>query len=342
MAQGDQLERSTIEPRSLWPMALAAGLLALRYRRRLPRTAPASGMTVRLRPSDALGDASPPARAARPVRSLKAILLGVYEDISRHRLLTMAAGVTFYAVLAIFPAIAAIVAIYGLFADTKSIAMHLQNLSDMLPGGGIDVIRDQLNRLTAESSGTLGLASVIGFLVSLWSANSGTKGMFDALNAAYGEDEKRGFLRLTAISMIFTLAAIAFVLAALVLMVVVPPVLKALGLGGVTTVLVTVLRWPVLALVIALLLAPLYRYGPSRASAQWRWISWGSATAALGWLLVSLLFTWYAANFGTYNKTYGTLGAVMGFMMWIWLSTVVILIGAEVDAALEEQTAERR
>ncbi len=283
--------------------------------------------------------AAPP--AARPRSGWKAILLRVYDDISRHRLMTMAAGVTFYAVLAIFPAIAAIVAIYGLFADASTIATHLQSLSGVLPEGAMNVVGDQLKRLTAQGSGTLGLASVLALLVSLWSANSGTKGMFDALNAAYGEDEKRSFLRLTAISLVFTLAGMVFILAALGLMVVVPPLLGALGLGGATAILVKVLRWPILVLVVALLLAPLYRYGPSRTSAQWRWISWGSAIGALGWLVVSLLFTWYAANFGTFNKTYGTLGAVMGFMMWIWLSTLMILIGAEIDAELERQTAER-
>src|SRR5690242_3378241 len=286
MTPGDQVERSPMQPRSLWPMALAAGLLALRYRRRSSGNPTPREATVPTRsPNAPRGDPGLSALAARPGRSRKAILLGVYEDISRHRLLTMAAGVTFFAVLAVFPAIAAIVAIYGLFADTTSIATHLQALSGVLPGGAVDVIRDQLNRLAAESGGTLGLASVLGLLLSLWSANSGTKGMFDALNAAYGEDEKRSYIRLTAISMIFTLAAITFVLAALALMVVVPPVLKALGLGGVTTVLVTVLRWPVLAQVIALLLAPLYHYGPSRTSAQWRWISWGNAIASLGWLV---------------------------------------------------------
>ncbi len=337
MAQGNQFERKPGRPGSLWVMALAAGLLALRSRHQHSQ---ATVGRAAMPPPPGAGLAStPPAPKTGP--RWKATLLRVYEDISRHRLMTMAAGVTFYAVLSIFPAIAAIVAIYGLFADASTIATHLQSLSGVLPEGAMNVVGDQLKRLTAQGSGTLGLASVLALLVSLWSANSGTKGMFDALNAAYGEDETRSFLRLTAISMIFTLAAIAFVLVALGLMVVVPPVLKALGLGGATALLVKVLRWPVLVLVVALLLAPLYRYGPSRASAQWRWISWGSAVAALGWLAVSLLFTWYAANFGTFNKTYGTLGAVMGFMMWIWLSTLVILIGAEVDAELERRTTTR-
>jgi membrane protein len=274
-------------------------------------------------------------------RSWKAILLQVYRDISRHRLLVISAGVTFYGLLAIFPAIAALVALYGLFADPSKIAEHLNSLSGVLPGGAIEVVRDQMNRVAAQGSGNLGLTLFIGLVVSLWSANSGTKSMFDALNLVYGVEEKRSFLRLTLKSLALTAAVIAFVLIALSAMVVVPAVLDALGLKDATALLVKVLRWPVLVLIVALLHAMLYRYGPSREHAQWHWISWGSAIAAVGWLAHSLLFSWYAANYGNFNKTYGSLGAVMGFMVWMWLSTLVILIGAELDAKLEQPPCDR-
>ena len=273
-----------------------------------------------------------------PARSWKDVLLRVYGNISEHRLLLISAGVTFYGLLAIFPAIAALVAVYGFFADPSKISEHLNGMSGVLPGGAMDVLRGELNRITSQGSGTLGLAFILGLASSLWSANSGTKSIFDALNVVYQEDETRGFVRLTLIALAFTVGAIIFILLALAIMIVVPPVLNALGFGGMVDLLVKVLRWPVLVLVVALLLAPVYRYGPNRKQAQWRWIAWGSIFAAVAWVVLSLLFTWYAASFGSFNKTYGTLGAVMGFMLWVWLSTVVVLIGAEVDAELEHQT----
>ena len=260
--------------------------------------------------------------------------------MSRHRVLVISAGVTFYGLLAIFPAIAALVALYGLFADPTKIAEHLNGLSGVLPGGAIEVIRDQMNRVAAQGSGNLGLTFFIGLVVSLWSANSGTKSMFDALNLVYGVEEKRSFVRLTLMSLALTAAVIVFVLIALSAMVVVPAVLDALGLKDATALLVKVLRWPILVLIVALLLAILYRYGPSEHG-QWPWISWGSAIAALGWLTLSLLFSWYAASYGNFNQTYGSLGAIMGFMVWMWLSTLVILIGAELDAKLEWPPCDR-
>jgi len=265
------------------------------------------------------------------------MLLRVYRDISRHRLLVISAGVTFYGLLAVFPAVAALVALYGIFADPSTIAGHLDTLSGLFPGGALDVLRDQMNRVAAQGGGTLGLTFFLGLVVSLWSANSGTKAIFDALNLVYGVREKRSFVRLTLISLGFTAAVILFVLIALAAMIVVPAVLGVLGLTDETALLVKVLRWPVLVLIVSLLLAGLYRYGPSREGAEWHWISWGSTIAALGWLALSLLFSWYAANYGSFNQTYGSLGAVIGFMVWMWLSTFIILIGAELDAKMEQR-----
>lgn len=274
-----------------------------------------------------------------PARGWKDILLRVYGNISRDRILIVAAGVTFYSLLAIFPAIAALVSLYGLFADPTTIAAQVDSLSGLFPGGAIDVIRDQMNRVAAQGGGKLGLTFIVGLAVSLWSANAAMKSIFDALNLVYDEEEKRGFIKLNLISLAFTIAAIIFVLLAISGMVVLPTALGYLGLAGASAVLVQVLRWPVLLVIVGLVLALIYRYGPSRSRPQWRWISWGSAFAALGWLCFSLLFSWYAENFGTYNKTYGTLGAVIGFMVWMWLSMVVILIGGELDAEMEHQTA---
>ena len=243
---------------------------------------------------------------------------------------------TFYALLAIFPAIAALVSIYGLFADPSTIAKSLDSVSGILPGGAIDVVRDQLNRLTARGSATLGISFVIGLAISLWSANGGIKALFDALNVVYEEREKRGFVELNAVSLAFTIAMIAFLLVALACVIAVPVVLGYLP--GVLKLVVNIARWPLLLVLIAVALAFIYRYGPSRAEPRWRWISWGSAFAAAAWLVASALFSWYASNFGNFDKTYGSLGAVIGFMTWMWISIIVILIGAKLNAETEHQT----
>ena len=272
-----------------------------------------------------------------PARGWKDILKRCYQRLGDDRILAIAAGVTFYALLAIFPAIAALVSIYGLFADPGTIAKHLDDISGMVPGGAIDVIRGQLESLTSKGNSSLGLAFIVGLAISLWSANSGVKAMMDALNVAYAEREKRGFFRLNATSLMFTLGGIVAILVALGAIVVLPLALQYLGLDRQKWI-AEAIKWPVLFVVVALGLAVLYRYAPSRREAKWRWITWGSAVATVGWIAISILFSWYAANFGSYNKTYGSLGAVVGFMTWIWLSVTVILLGAELDAEMERQT----
>jgi len=273
-----------------------------------------------------------------PASGWKQILWRVYNNVSTHRVMAIAAGVTFYSLLAIFPAIAALVSLYGLFADTNSITAQLDNLNSVLPSGAIEVVRDQLERVTAQGQGTLSLTFGISLATSLWSANAGMKAFFDALNIIYGEDEKRGFFALNAVSLLFTLGAISLLLVALGVIVVLPPLLGSIGFANTFDALLPLARWPALFLVVTLSLAILYRFGPSRDKAQWHWISWGSATASFVWLAASILFSWYTAHFGSYNATYGSLGAVIGFMIWIWLTSIVFLMGAELDCETERQT----
>lgn len=274
-----------------------------------------------------------------PLRGWKDILLRVYDNISEHRVLALAAGMTYYSLLAIFPALAALVAIYGLFSDPASIAKHLDQVSGILPGGAVDVAREQLTRVASKGNQTLGLTFAIGLAISLWSANAAMKALFDTLNIVYGEKEKRGFVKLNAASLAFTLAGIAFVLVALGAVVVLPVVLNFVGLSEAADLLVRIVRWPTMFVAVALALALIYRLGPSREAPRWRWITWGSAVATVLWLGASALFSWYAANFGKFNETYGSLGAAIGFMTWLWISAIVILLGAELDAEMEHQTA---
>lgn len=244
-----------------------------------------------------------------------------------------------YSILAIFPAIAALVAIYGLFSDPGSIAKHLDDVSGFIPGGAVDVAREQLTRVAMKGNRTLGFTFAIGLGISLWSANAAMKSLFDTLNIVYGEQEKRGFLKLNAVSLGFTVAGIAFVIAALGAVVVVPMALQDVGLSNAADLLVRIGRWPALFVLLALSLACIYRFGPSRQAPRWTWITWGSAAATILWLAASALFSFYAANFGTFNQTYGSLGAVVGFMTWLWISAIVILLGAELNAEIEHQTA---
>jgi membrane protein len=274
-----------------------------------------------------------------PPRGWKDILLRMYSNISEHRILALAAGMTYYSLLAIFPALAALVAVYGLFADPSAITRHLDQVSGVLPGGAIEVTREQLTRVASKGSQTLGLTFLIGLGVSLWSANAAMKSLFDTLNIVYGEEEKRGFVKLNAISLLFTVGGILFVVAALGAIVVIPVALKYIGLSEAADLLLRLGRWPAMFVVLTLALAVIYRYGPSREAPQWRWITWGSAMAAILWLGISALFSWYASSFGNFNETYGSLGAVIGFMTWLWISAIVILLGAELNAEMEHQTA---
>jgi membrane protein len=282
-------------------------------------------------------DAETPAEI--PAKGWKDIAWRVYDGIQNDRVLLVAAGVTFYALLALFPATAALVSLYGLFADPSTISEHLRLASGFLPEGALEVVGDQVKRI-ASQKGTLGITFMGTLALALWGANAGTKAIFDALNIIYKEREKRSFVRLTLQSLLFTLGAIALMLVALTGIVVVPVVLKLLGIpesSGPS--LLSLLRWPVLYLLILFALACPYRYGPSRTEPQWRWVTWGSAIAGAIWIGGSLLLSWYVANFGTYNATYRSLGAVIGFMVWMWLSTIVVLVGAEINAETEHQTA---
>lgn len=330
-------ESARAAPMTFWAAAALVVLAAIGFRTR----------------PDAEGRASPEAGAATPergrgrhaqapseigLRGWKDILIRVKEEISEDRVLAIAAGIAFFALLAIFPAIAAFVSLYGLFADPAAVGEHLDTLSGVIPGGGMDIIREQLTRVASQGQGKLGLTFLISLGLSLWSANGGTKALFDALNVVYEEREKRGFFKLTAISLLFTLGGIAFLLLAIGATIIIPLALSFVGMGGVAEMLLRIGRWPLLLVVIALGISLIYRFGPSREKAQWRWLTWGSAFAAVVWLAASMLFSWYAANFGSYNETYGSLGAVIGFATWIWLSAIVVLIGAEINAEMEHQT----
>src|SRR3979490_1037357 len=274
-----------------------------------------------------------------PWTGWKDILWRTYDQVGDDRLLAVAAGVVFYGLLAIFPAVTAFVSLYGLFAKASTISDHLALAAGVIPSGGVEIIQEQINRITAKGDARLSLAFAFSLGLALWSANAGMKAVIDALNVTYNEKEKRGFIKLNLISLALTVGAILSLLVALGSIVVLPLILSSFGLGGWTEILLRFLRWPVLICLVVFGLAVLYRFGPSRESPRWEWLSVGSAVAAIAWLVGSALLSWYLANFANYDATYGSLGAAIGMMIWMWMSSIVILVGAELNSEIEHQTA---
>ena len=268
------------------------------------------------------------------------IVKAVVADVSRHRIMALAAEMTFYSLLALFPALAALVSLYGLFFDPAAIQSQMNGLRGVLPGGGMDIIGSEIKSLAATPNQSLSLGFAVGLVVALWSANAGVKSVFDALNFVYEETEKRSFIKLNLVTLAVTFSMLIVMILALAAMVAVPIALSFIN-TGVWGLIISIARWPVLLIIVGLILAVLYRFGPCRPAPRWRWITPGSAFASVVWLGASMLFSWYVANFGSYNKTYGSLGAAVGFMTWMWISGMIILIGADIDAQTERQAHQK-
>jgi membrane protein len=274
-----------------------------------------------------------------PWPAWKDILWRTYQQIGEDRLLAVAAGVVFYGLLALFPAVTALVSSYGLFTRPATIGEHLSFLSNMLPAGAFQIVQDQINRVVEKGDAKLSFGFLLGLGLALWSANAGMKAIIDALNVIYDEEEKRGFFKLNFVSLLLTLGGLVAILLAVGSIIVFPLILTRLGLGGMTEALATILRWPILLVLVMLGLAVLYRYAPSRTEPKWQWISVGSVVATLLWIAGSGALSYYLANFGNYDATYGSLGAAIGLMTWMWMSSIVILLGAELNSEIEHQTA---
>lgn len=273
-----------------------------------------------------------------PAAGWRDILWRAWKEFNADKVLNVAAGVAFFGVLAIFPGMAAFVSMYGLFGDIGGAQRQLAALTGVLPADSLTFIGTEMARIASNKTSSLSLTFVFSLLLSIWSANAGVKGLFVGLNIAYEEQEKRGFVKLNLISLSFTLLTLLFLALAMAAMVAAPVVMQAVYLDPKSR-LLAALRWPLLLLVVMAGLSLVYRFGPSREHARWRWITFGSGVAAFGWLIVSILFSWYVGAFAHYDVTYGSLGAIIGFMTWLWLTATVILLGAELNAEVEHQTA---
>jgi len=273
-----------------------------------------------------------------PPRGWKDIAWRTYREFGRARLPALAGGVTFYLLLATFPAVAAFVSLYGMFYDVDSVARQLEHLSTLFPRDAVNLIGQQMLRVASQRHGTLGAAFAISALVSVWSANAGMKALFDGVNIAYNEVEKRPYLHRTLVTYIATFAALVFLVSVAAVGVAVPVIFHNLGLQR-SKLWWVPLRWIVIFAIAALAFTVIYRYAASRAAPRWRWVVIGGLTAALVWMGGSLSFSWYLNTFTHFGVTYGSLGAMIGFMLWVWFSVTVVLAGAELNAEIEHQTA---
>ena len=274
-----------------------------------------------------------------PWAGWKDILWRTYESTNDDRLLATAAGVVFFGLLAVFPAITALVSSYGLFADASTIGANLQTLALMLPEGSFQIVQDQIARVLAKGNASLGATFLFGLALALWSANAGVKAIIDALNVVNEEREKRSFVKLNLISLAFTTGGIAALLLMVSAVVAFPLALDHLGIAPDSKFIVSLARWPLLFAILLVALGLLYRFGPSRRPARWQWLSIGTVAAALLWIAGSSALSWYLSNFGEYDATYGSLGAAIGLMMWMWMSAIIVLCGAELNSEIEHQTA---
>jgi len=274
-----------------------------------------------------------------PPRGWRDVGWRLIHEVMEDRVMLIAAGATYYMLIALVPGLALFVSLYGLFNDPVDVYKQVSLLSGILPQGGLDILTDQLTRLAATGKPTLGVTLLVSLAIALWSANAGVQAFFDAMNIAYDEAEKRNFLVRTGLGFIFTLGFAIAAILFLAVVIVIPVALQFLYLGHGFDWLVKVASYVLMLILMMGGISALYRWGPSRSEAKWRWVTPGAALAVVGIAIVSVVFSWYAANFSNYNATYGSLGALIGFLTWMWLSATVVIVGAELDSELEHQTA---
>ena len=273
-----------------------------------------------------------------PLRGWRDVLMRVYRESSRDNLSLIAAGMAFYAMLSVAPALAVIISVYGLMNSPEELKIDMEVLSSYLPTDAQGLIQDQLAELVSTQDTNLGFSIVASALVSLWSSARAMKSLFGGLNAVYDEVETRGWFWLTLQSVSFTIAGILILVLTLSSIALVPVVLGYLPISSFDYLLIRGLNWLLVSAVVLGGLAVLYRYGPSRTRAQWRWVSLGALVAWITWVVASGGFSWYVTHFDSYQKTYGALGAVAILLMWFYVSAYAVLIGGELNAELEHQT----
>ena len=273
-----------------------------------------------------------------PLRGWWDILRRTVKKMLDDNLSLIAAGVGFYFLLAVFPLLAAFISVYGLLVSPDDVQQHLSYLIGVVPDQGRELIQGQVSRIMDKSEAALSTGALLSTLFAIWSASKGAQAMVTASNITYGQKQNRGFLMMLFMRVALTLSAILVLCGALFSIAVLPIILSFVGLKNYSSLLVTWLTWPILAVVFNITLASFYRYGPHRSKAKWRWVTPGSVLASTLWIAFSFGFSFYLGQFGQYDKTYGSLGSVVVLLMWFYLTAYIILLGAEFNAAMEHQT----
>ena len=273
-----------------------------------------------------------------PARGWKDVFTRAYGASSKKNMSLVAGGVTYYVLLAVFPGLAALVSIYGLVANPSQVEKQVGALSGLVPESTQKLIGDELHQLVASSGSALSFGVVVGLLISIWSASRGMSGMIAALDIAYGQEERRNFFRFNLVAIVLTLVLIAGGMVSIALIAGLPAVLSGGGASTTMKWVSYVVQWPLLIVLMMAMLALLYRYAPDRDQPRWQWVSPGAVVATLLWIIGSALFTVYVSHFGNYNKTYGSLGAIIALLTWLWLSAYLVLLGAEINSQAERQT----
>ena len=273
-----------------------------------------------------------------PAKGWKDIAFRVKDEIAADHVSLTAAGVAFYGLLALFPAITALLAIGGLIFDPADLVGRFDMLRGIVPAQVLDIVTNQAEEVAGSQEGGLGLTVLVGIGLAIYSASKGMNSLIEGMNIAYDESETRGFFSKLMQTLGLTVMLVAGLLFALAAAGLVPAIFTILPLGNLGEVLATIATAVILALLTVFGIAVIYRYGPSRANARWRWIIPGAVVACVLWLIVSVGFAFYVSNFGSYNESFGTLAGVIVLLMWFWMSAFVILLGAELNSEMEAQT----
>lgn len=273
-----------------------------------------------------------------PASGWKDIALRVKDELSRDHVGLIAAGIAFYSLLALVPGLTAALAVAGLLVDPVQLVGQLEVLEGLVPAEAMAIITSQADEIASGQTSELGFAVVFGTALALYSSSKGMKSLMEGLNIAYDEDERRGFVKRTVTTLTLTFFAVVAAIIALAALIAVPAALELFGMDGPIAFLANAALGVALVIAFMLALAILYRFGPSRASPQWRWVSVGAVAACIGWIIASAGFAFYAASFTDYNETFGALGGVIVLLMWFWISAYVVLAGAELNAEMEAQT----
>jgi membrane protein len=273
-----------------------------------------------------------------PARGWMDILCRAWMDTAKRDLSLVAGGVTYYLLVALFPALAALVSIYGLVANPGDVAKGVQSLSGMLPPSAVALVGDELAQLVSASSKSLGAGAIIGIVIALWSGVRGMTSIMTALNIAYNQPEGRGLFRFNAIALLLTIVVVIGGLTALALVAGLPVIMNEADARHPGGWIGLVVEWPLLIVFVMGMVTMIYRYGPDRRTPQWKWTFPGVFVATILWIFGSVLFTIYVYFFGSYNRTYGSLGLPLVLLTWMWLSVFVVLFGAEINGQAERQT----